>query len=343
MSDNERWRQLKQAYDILQENERAYYNIREIRHAIIAARTLGGVVTGLIQGLSSLDVDQVSLTVVEGLIANFSQLLESLPQDIGRRVLLAREEKLRPALMPNGKLITLTDPGRVDLTAYFGRPGEKVRSCVISPMAYHHRLMGSVNLGSYSAKRFPSDLSPIYLEDLAATAALCIDNALAHELNESLAASDPLTGVYNRRYFYEHAERMFNQARRSGAPLSCLYIDLDDFKAVNDGHGHEAGDEVLKRIAQAVDRRVRRSDLFCRLGGDEFALLLPDTAPAEAETLAKEIVGVIEGVSLAEAGIETRLSASIGLATMAESDETIYDLVGRADEAMYRVKSKRKG
>ncbi|MCB1417333.1 MAG: diguanylate cyclase, partial [Nitratireductor sp.] len=95
-----------------------------------------------------------------------------------------------------------------------------------------------------------------------------------------MAVTDPLTGMHNRRYLDSHLERLFERARSRGRPLSVMMTDLDRFKSVNDTHGHDAGDEVIREFARRVRRHVRGADLACRYGGEEFAIIMPDT-PAD--------------------------------------------------------------
>lgn len=329
---------LQQAYAVLTQNEQAYLNIQRIRHRLVAARATATVITELITGLRDLDVDFVSVGLTKRIMGGPARLLDALPREIGHNVLLIHEETLEMLARAEDKPSCRINPDRRFLPQLFGSASDRIASSAICPMTVRSQFIGSVNLGSRSPHRFPPDVSPIYLEDLATTAALCLDNAIAHEANENLASSDPLTGIHNRRYFYEHADRMFAQAKRTGQPLACLYIDLDQFKQINDRHGHHAGDTALQRIAAALDRRVRRSDVFCRLGGDEFGLILPDTDQDKAGRVAEELGWVIEQTPLDDLVDDIRISASIGLSLMVEGDRSAYEMVQRADADMYRKK-----
>lgn len=146
--------------------------------------------------------------------------------------------------------------------------------------------------------------------------------------------SDPLTGAANRLYFsmvYSHA---INVARRTGKPLTLIFIDIDHFKRVNDTYGHLVGDDVLKRIAQIVSNRIRNSDIFSRWGGEEFVLLLPDTSLDEAIGLANSLKEAINFEEFDQAG---SITCSFGVAILDES-ETGEDLLKRADEKLYEAK-----
>jgi diguanylate cyclase (GGDEF)-like protein/PAS domain S-box-containing protein len=145
-----------------------------------------------------------------------------------------------------------------------------------------------------------------------------------------LATHDPLTGLANRPLLVDRLEHAL--ARRQGA-LAVVFMDLDGFKAVNDRHGHQVGDETLVRVARAMEGAVRPADTVARFGGDEFVVVADDLATADAESLAKRITAAVGEVSVGP----LRLEASVGVAT-AEPDDTAEALLRRADAAMYADK-----
>jgi diguanylate cyclase (GGDEF)-like protein len=148
------------------------------------------------------------------------------------------------------------------------------------------------------------------------------------------AITDPLTGVFNRRHMESRLSEALESARRRGAPASLLLIDIDHFKRINDEHGHEAGDTVLKGIVSVVRAHSRRVDLLFRMGGEEFVLLLPDTAEAGAAGIAEKLRQAI-----AEAGLldGRAVTASIGISGMRPGD-TVEQWVRETDDAMYAAK-----
>ena len=152
-----------------------------------------------------------------------------------------------------------------------------------------------------------------------------------------LAISDPLTGCYNRRYFYEMAQAYFSQMQRSTRPLSVVMIDLDHFKNINDTYGHAQGDRVLQKVAAACKSRIRGPDVFARYGGEEFVMVLPETDLPDAQLVAERLRLAIE--QLRSELDDIPVSASIGVAMAAgETGMTLEVLLRRADEAMYRSK-----
>ena len=148
---------------------------------------------------------------------------------------------------------------------------------------------------------------------------------------------DPLTGLAQRRLFELRLEAAFSRQRRSGAPLVLLYCDLDDFKSVNDRHGHNTGDELLTVVARRLNDAVREDDLVARIGGDEFAVLLEGTTTAEAEALVQRLYDRVQEPTVLHAvTLEPRLS--IGGAVLLDNSRA-DELVHAADLAMYQVKT----
>jgi diguanylate cyclase (GGDEF)-like protein len=154
-----------------------------------------------------------------------------------------------------------------------------------------------------------------------------------------LVTTDELTGLHNRRNFFELARREFRKMRRYEFSLTALMFDIDEFKAVNDTHGHAAGDEVLRAVAACCRQCVRSVDILGRYGGEEFALLLPHTEAAEAtETVAERIRAAVEAETVVVDGTEISVTVSVGVAGADPDDETLDDLLERADAALYRAK-----
>lgn len=159
---------------------------------------------------------------------------------------------------------------------------------------------------------------------------------------ETFAYRDPLTGVANRRAFQEAAEQMLRLARRERWQLGLLWVDLDDFKPINDRHGHAAGDLALRWVAERLKGVLRDSDLVARVGGDEFALLLNRADRSVAEEVRARVLKALEEPVELEPGVVVTVRASVGLAVAPGRAETIEDLMRAADTDMYTVKAHRK-
>jgi diguanylate cyclase (GGDEF)-like protein len=161
-----------------------------------------------------------------------------------------------------------------------------------------------------------------------------------HELTSEQAVTDELTGLSNQRQFRELLGNEVARATRFGHPLSLLMLDIDDFKAVNDRHGHLQGDDVLAAVAAAIAAEVREVDEPARYGGEEFAVVLPETDPAGAAELAERIRSSIaaDGVPARAGGGTVSVTASIGVAGLGGKAEDAEGLVAEADEALYEAK-----
>jgi diguanylate cyclase (GGDEF)-like protein len=158
-----------------------------------------------------------------------------------------------------------------------------------------------------------------------------------HEEIYRLTIIDGLTQVHNRRYFDDFLDREVARSTRSGAPLSLIFFDVDQFKRLNDRYGHLFGDRLLREIAQGVKNRVRREQLIARFGGDEFALLLPDVDLENATVFAEKIRRQIQELELDERGHHARVTLSLGVATL-ESEMSVHDLLQTADRALLAAK-----
>lgn len=157
------------------------------------------------------------------------------------------------------------------------------------------------------------------------------------EEQQRLAAIDPLTGLCNRRSFLERAGIEVARSARYDLPLGMLLLDVDHFKAINDGFGHAGGDQVLSAMGAALKRILRVPDIAARWGGEEFVVALPSTDAEGAEIAAERVRAAIEALGVEHEGKQIRLTASVGVASL-KSNETLASLVDRADHAMYAAK-----
>ena len=161
----------------------------------------------------------------------------------------------------------------------------------------------------------------------------------SHAELQHLVQHDSLTGLFNRRRFEEELSRHLAYARRYGSQGAVVVFDIDNFKQINDTLGHRAGDEALTAVARVLRARLRQTDITARLGGDEFALVLPETGPNGARTVAEKIVEGVRGCGVPVQGEELRMTASVGASLFEEVDErTAEDVLGAADHAMYEAK-----
>jgi diguanylate cyclase (GGDEF)-like protein len=160
------------------------------------------------------------------------------------------------------------------------------------------------------------------------------------ERQERLAGTDPLTGVANARTFGDAAERARSTFATTRRPLTVCYLDLDDFKRINDSFGHSGGDAALRAVASALNASTREADVVARLGGDEFALLLPGTASDGAKRLLDDLK---RRVDAAAAALPVSVGFSVGAATFLVEPRSVDEMIGAADDMMYDAKRAGKG
>lgn len=162
--------------------------------------------------------------------------------------------------------------------------------------------------------------------------------AMIHRV-EALAITDPLTGLYNRRRFSDVLKREFAVTKRYRNELSCLMIDIDHFKLINDRYGHDFGDTVLKAVAATLLHNLREVDVACRYGGEEFAVLLPHTAKGNALVVADRITGCVRDMRLEADGAVATVTVSLGIASTRDvAANEAEELVRCADVALYEAK-----
>jgi diguanylate cyclase (GGDEF)-like protein len=158
---------------------------------------------------------------------------------------------------------------------------------------------------------------------------------------ESLADIDSLLGLVNRRGFERELTRSLAYVKRYGTAAALMFMDLDGFKAVNDRHGHLAGDILLKAVAKELLANVRASDVVARLGGDEFGVLMWNVAEPQAEAKARELENTIERIALAYGEAQLSVGASAGIVSLLAGDATPSALIDTVDKAMYARKKER--
>jgi len=178
-------------------------------------------------------------------------------------------------------------------------------------------------------------------DDVAATFVDITDRKVKEEQMESIATSDPLTGVLNRRGFERDAAMRLTQSADE-ATGALLFVDLNEFKGINDRYGHEVGDQLLKIAAERLRQSLRPCDIIGRPGGDEFVALVPDVDAAIADKLAKRLTSSLEEpYNIGRK--QLRCAASIGLALYPKNANTLTGLLREADQAMYRAKARCRG
>lgn len=262
------------------------------------------------------------------------------------------------------QVVFLDDTG--ELSVHFNNPGDpclsrfdpntlgvlfppscpQPASAALLPLVREGRIIGSLNFGSDDPERYRGTLHADFLAHFGAVVAVCLENALNHERLKLVGLTDTLTSVYNRRYFDQRFGEELGRVQRDSHPLSCLFLDVDHFKRVNDTYGHAVGDYVLQGVARIIKSHLRNVDILARYGGEEFVALLPDTTAPEAGIIAERIRYALQEKEFSHPGHDPfRVTLSIGVAALGgklpsacDAEQRGNQLIDAADNALYRAK-----
>jgi len=220
-----------------------------------------------------------------------------------------------------------------------------IESIAVIPLNRQGKKIGVFCCGSYDRNRFKVHNSSDFLQRLSFIMAVCIENALNLERLKLSSMTDDLTQVRNRRFFDQRLPEELSRRDRSLNAISCLFLDIDHFKSVNDTYGHGVGDDVLRQVAQRIQTVLRSQDVLARYGGEEFAVLLPDTGNDEAMMVAQRIITAVNNNRIAiDRNVILTITISAGVSTLM-TEETINDikelgmkLLSSADQALYDAK-----
>lgn len=215
-----------------------------------------------------------------------------------------------------------------------------IRSLAIAPLTLDGAIIGSLNQGDYSELRFTPGMDTNLLEQLSVKLSICLSNVMAHEQLTLLAYHDPLTGLLNRRAMTRVLEREFRRAERYGTPLSVVFLDLDNFKIVNDRYGHDLGDELLRCIARHLAEIIRGTDIIARFAGDEFVIIMPNTTLSKARKFVDRLQASFQNYPINIGVISIPISISSGIASSADKAiSSGASLLKKADQMLYQAKN----
>jgi diguanylate cyclase (GGDEF)-like protein len=254
------------------------------------------------------------------------------PEEPGLPARVARDRRpllVTDALHPSNRLEASRIPDEM----------KDARSIILAPLYYAEHVLGTLSLSALPPNAF-TESNLRLLASFAATTTAALQNAILHAEIKHLAVTDPLTGEYNRRAFFDIGMRELDRYLRFNHPLTAVMVDLDNFKQINDTYGHVVGDQIIRNLAVRCKASIRDTDIFGRYGGDEFALLLPDTELPTAQVIAQRFRETVErGPWTSDLG-DVPVSISMGIAQARKHHRVLEDLLADADTALYLAKSR---
>lgn len=259
-------------------------------------------------------------------------------------------EKLRNRRIPLGKgipgwvalhgepMILTSVPEDQDLSDELPENSGRVESIICLPLRVRNRTYGVLQLVNCHPEAMRNH-EIFFLHALCDYAAIAIQNARAFEQIQQLTITDDCTGLYNSRHLYERLEHTLDRSVRTRKPVSLIFFDLDNFKRVNDTHGHLNGSRLLAEVGQMVRDSLGLLDTAYRYGGDEFVVLMPHQTKQRGLDLAHRLLERLRATSfLTDAGLDLHLYASFGVAASPEDGRDVHAIIRAADTAMYHVK-----
>ena len=217
--------------------------------------------------------------------------------------------------------------------------GTRTRSVLSVPVRSREKVLGVITLVSDESREEFSDYDLFILSTFADYTAIAVEVSRFKQKLKDLSVMDGESGAYNSRYLFQTLEKEIKRAKRYQSTLSVIFVDLDFFKFVNDGHGHLAGSNLLSEVAEVLQASLRDVDIVARYEADEFVLVLPETGKKEAALTAQRVREAInERRFRAGLNLSLTITASFGVASYPEDGQTVIDLVRAADRAMFQVK-----
>ncbi|UJP04540.1 MAG: sensor domain-containing diguanylate cyclase [Nitrosomonas sp.] len=221
----------------------------------------------------------------------------------------------------------------------------QIKSTALLPLVRSRRITGALMLLSHNPHRYQADIGTLFLQKLSAMAAVAIENCLNQQRIKEASYQDALTQAYNRRYFDLRFKDEIARCMRWDDDLTCMFLDVDHFKNINDTYGHQTGDLVLKHMVNLIKEQVRSCDIVARYGGEEFVIVLPSTALQAAREIAERLRQAIYSSPVTFCDQQLHATVSIGMTSLKDLHTVQHDvacicsmLLDRADKALYIAK-----
>ncbi|WP_461208956.1 diguanylate cyclase [Desulfocurvus sp. DL9XJH121] len=324
---------------VLKRNEDIYRKFFEIETEILTILDFGALFERLVSLIKSkFNVDHAWIALLrDGDLASLLDKLDASGEVSDYLTLVDRADAAGALQECTGPLLMNSGLERLGFLMPEGLDPAP-RSMALAPLTLDGRLVGCLVQADASSVRFTPDMDSTLLSQLAVKVSLCLSNVTAHERLARIASCDSLTGLANRRVMEERLHEEFLRAVRYGTPLSVAFVDMDDFKAVNDSLGHEAGDALLAYFAGRLKKMARKIDICARFAGDEFVVILPNTDLEQAQVFMQRVERFFTVSPVP--GIDRHVCFSYGVACTADQEATSPEaLLKAADTKLYECKA----
>lgn len=303
-------------------------------NSIMPLRQLDPVETYHVRDLPSPDTGHAPLDLADGELA---PLWRDPDESAGTGAAPSLRRNVRARSRSAGSFESQAQAREVaDRIAYRLRDAYGLRNTLAVPLQAGGSIAGAIVLSRRTGAVW-TEAATRLLSRAASEASAALARVYSHQAAESAARTDQLTRLPNRRYFDEYV-RLLASRHRSTDRVAIVTIDVDHFKKLNDRYGHQVGDVVLRAIAMAIQISTREDDVPVRFGGEEFLVLLRNPSAGIAMEVGERIRQTVAGLDLSEAGVEERVTVSVGVASGRSPNETVDETVERADRALYAAK-----
>lgn len=331
----------------IRQNDIKQHRFQSLEMLLLSLNSLSELIEHVLENTeTTFDLDYVILTLIDrkSEISRFLQDDGMSVEKTAGLILLEHDEGLRRLF---GKSVQpyLASYHDGKLGSFFPDLVGHPASVAIVPLIRRGKFLGSLNLGSMEADRFSPTMATDFLQRLSCVLSVCLENTLNYELMRRTSLIDTLTNVNNRRFFDQRIHEEIDRAQRGGENLSCLFLDIDHFKSINDNFGHQMGDQVLAELARVIRGQLRNNDVLARYGGEEFIALLSNANQQKAIEAAERIRQCVERFQLSNKDESViTVTISIGVATFVggtSNRKRRFDatqLVECADQALYEAK-----
>ncbi|MGR9115051.1 MAG: DUF484 family protein [Gammaproteobacteria bacterium] len=331
----------------VQHNSNALRRFQAFERRLLNLNSLSELIEHVLHdGKAFFDLDVVSFCLIdqEGLLADY---LTEDGFDIkgSKELILLKNKQLLKTTFGFAVKPYIGAYKQAQCSDFFPNIEKKPVSVAIIPLIRRGIFLGSLNFGSFQAQRFLDDMATDFIEHMVSVVSICLENNLNFEMMRRTSFIDTLTGINNRRFLEQRLNEEIDRSQRNGEPLSCLFMDIDYFKSINDNYGHQGGDQVLIAVANTIKKLLRNNDVLGRFGGEEFVALLSNLDDVMLQAIAERIRETIQALNIEVEGRVIQTTISIGtstyitsLAPTCTSADVAVRLVEAADSALYRAK-----